>query len=203
MRQRCVIIENLTQCPPISHLRRLGLRLTRRLNVPRKRDKTVINAKSLRLLLCSANGHCHCPQQWQGSKELDEGWNGSLLLQWDRSAASVSMFLRCVCVSENRLCNRIINQPHYLCPYFVFSCFHVSSAITVSLKKEKKKAQSKKFTEKTISQSGSKRPYVRQGWNLLQPSTNTFCVFIMLSCNCCCIVEILRTDEESTEVSTL
>lgn len=61
MRQRCVVIENLTRCPPISHPGRPGCRSPLQLNVPRKRDKTVINAKSLCLLSCSEKGQCHCP----------------------------------------------------------------------------------------------------------------------------------------------
>lgn len=98
MRQWCVVIENLTRCPPIPHSGRLSRHLTRQLNVPRKRDKTVINAKSLCLLSCSENGHCHrllaCSQRVQkGKNETGIEWKS-----WDRPSASVSMFFGCVCV---------------------------------------------------------------------------------------------------------
>lgn len=98
MRQWCVVIENLTWCPPIPHSGRLSCHLTRQLNVPRKRDKTVINAKSLCLLSCSENGHCHrllaCSQRVQkGKNETGIEWKS-----WDRPSASVSMFFGCVCL---------------------------------------------------------------------------------------------------------
>lgn len=76
MRQRCVIIENLTRCPPISHPGRPGRGSPLQLNVPRKPDKTVINAKSLCLLSCSEKGQCHCPlacsQRVQKGKDKDK-----------------------------------------------------------------------------------------------------------------------------------
>lgn len=56
MRQRCVIIENLTCCPPISHPGRPGHRLPLQLNAPRKWDKMVINAKSFCLPCYSEKG---------------------------------------------------------------------------------------------------------------------------------------------------
>lgn len=102
MRQRCVIIENLTRCPPISHPGRSGSRSRLRLNVPRKRDKTVINAESLCLLSCSERGQCHCPlacsQRVQKGTNGRQGENKSLLLQWNQSLASVSILFGRVCL---------------------------------------------------------------------------------------------------------
>lgn len=149
MRQRCVIIENLTWCPPISHPGRLGHRLTRQLNVPGKQDKTVINAKSLCLLSCSEDDHCHCllacSQRVQnGKNETRIEWKSIVTVG---SIISLSFHVLWLCVSENRLCICSVNHLHYL--YFVFSCSHVSSAYTVSLKW----VQRKRFKEKTISQS--------------------------------------------------
>lgn len=103
MRQRCVIIENLTHRPPISHPGRPGRRSPLRLNVPRKRDKTVINAKSLCLLSCSEKGPmslsaCLLTEGTHKGKDGDKDRTKSLLLRWDQSLASVSMLFGCVCL---------------------------------------------------------------------------------------------------------
>lgn len=62
-----------------------------------------------------------------------------------------------------------------------------------------KKVQRERFEEKTISQSewrGSMSNRV-----VTPHHTTPFCVFILLSCSCCCIVKILRTNKDSAELS--
>lgn len=65
-----------------------------------------------------------------------------------------------------------------------------------------KQVQRQRLKKKTISQS-EWRECVKRGRAASQPSMSAFRVFILLSCSCCCIVEILRTYKDSAELSTV
>lgn len=124
MRQQCVIIEILTWCPPISHpVVRAAAWL--QLNVPRKRDKTVINAMPLCLLSCYEKGHCHCPLAC--SRRLQKKRTNETRMEWKSivtvgSIISLSFHALWLCVS----CICMVNHLHFL--YFVFSWSHTFSA---------------------------------------------------------------------------
>lgn len=149
MQRQCVIIERLTSCPPISHL---GHLLPLQLNAPRKWDKIVINAKSLCLLSCSEKGQCYwphaCSKGVNKKKRWIQGWNKSLLLQWDQSSASVSIPLGCVCLKTGHV-TPIVNCLHCLHLVPLFPCFQCLYPELQILKQVQKEI----FKEKTISQS--------------------------------------------------
>lgn len=184
MRQRCVIIENLTCCPPIFHPGCPGHCSPRQLNAPRKWDKMVINAKSLCLLSCSEKGQCHCPLVWSKRvKKKRKAKDGDK----DRTKA-------CCCSGFN-------HQPQFLfvCVWKLVYSYCKSSPLSVFCSPVpmftvfipwasniQMGAKGREMQGKNNQPIRVARVCVRQGCNTPQPSTSTFCVLILLSCSCCC-----------------
>lgn len=152
MQQRCVIIERLTSCPPISHLGCPGHLFPLQLNAPRKWDKIVINAKSLCLLSCSEKGQCYWPHacsKWVNKKEKMDTRIEQKPVVAVGSIISLSFHSFWMCVSQNRSCNSYCK----LSPLSAFGSLVPMFSVLIPWASNIKQVQMEKFKEKTISQS--------------------------------------------------
>lgn len=188
MWQRGVIIENLPRCPPISHPSCPGRHSPLQLNVPRKQDKTVINAKSLCLLSCSGKGQCHCPlacsQRVQNKEKMETRIGQVCCCSGISHQPLLPMLIGHV--YENMWCNRIVNHPH-IC-IFVFPCSHVFCAYTLSFNNTNR-CKEGRFTEKTISQS---EWHESTSNRVVMPHSHPDPLFVCLFCRLVVVVVLLK-----------
>lgn len=175
MWQRCVIIENLLRCPPISHPPgRPGHRSPPRLNVPEKQDK---------LWLTLSHSAC-CPAlKKKGPKSLlsllaaHKGW-GKKKIPW-RQLWSSSVSLQwwvCVCVWR-RVCpyHNHLHVCTFCSPLSIVLLTH--SSTTAKLPTRCKEQKGKKIKNLPAFVAGV---YVESSG---RPRPGS--VFVTLSCSCC------------------